>query len=230
MTPFMTVHIAAGAVGLLAGYAALAAAKGMPAHRAAGSAFGASMLAMAGVGAALAPFVPSPSTSLVGLFTCYLVATGWMAVRRPAGATARFERIAAVAAGFLVLANLVLAMVLTNVPRGTVDQLPAMLPMIFGGLAALALWGDVSAIRRGGLRGPDRLARHLWRMCAALLIAALSFFMGQQKVMPEAIQGSPLLFVPPLIAAGALAYWLVRVRRPAAPRIQTATSKPLPLR
>ena len=49
-----------------------------------------------------------------------------------------------------------------------------------------------------------------WR--TALLIAAFSFFLGQQKVMPVAIQGSPWLFVPPLATLAAMVFWIFRVR------------------
>jgi hypothetical protein len=49
-------------------------------------------------------------------------------------------------------------------------------------------------------------------MCAAFLIAAFSFFLGQQKVMPEAFRGSPLLFVPELLILAAMTYWIFRMR------------------
>jgi hypothetical protein len=77
---------------------------------------------------------------------------------------------------------------------------------------ALAAALDLNFILRGGVSGVQRIARHAWRMCAALLIAAFSFFLGQQKVMPELIQGSPLLFVPPLAVLTAMIFWLLRIR------------------
>jgi hypothetical protein len=75
-------------------------------------------------------------------------------------------------------------------------------------------------VRRGGLSGHQRIARHLWRMCAALVIAAFSFFIGQQKVMPEFVRGSPLLFGPPLAVLALMIFWLVYVRR--SPRFSRA--------
>ena len=71
---------------------------------------------------------------------------------------------------------------------------------------------DLNVLLRGRVERHQRIARHLWRMCAALLIAAFSFFLGQQKVMPEAIQGSPWLFVPPLATFAAMLFWIFRVR------------------
>jgi hypothetical protein len=52
-------------------------------------------------------------------------------------------------------------------------------------------------------------------MTMALAIAASSFFLGQQDEFPAAIEGSPLLFLPPLAALLAMIYWIVRTRWPA---------------
>ena len=49
-------------------------------------------------------------------------------------------------------------------------------------LITLAIVGDLRVIRMGGLKGPRRLARHLWRMCFALFIAAASFFSIRARV------------------------------------------------
>jgi hypothetical protein len=49
-------------------------------------------------------------------------------------------------------------------------------------------------------------------MCFALLIASLSFFIGQAKVIPEPIRIMPLLAMPMLIIAMMMIYWMWRVR------------------
>jgi hypothetical protein len=71
---------------------------------------------------------------------------------------------------------------------------------------------DFRVLRHGGIAGVPRLARHLWRMCLGLFIAASSFFLGQQQVMPAFIQGSPLLLVLAFAPLPLLIFWLVRVR------------------
>jgi hypothetical protein len=67
-------------------------------------------------------------------------------------------------------------------------------------------------VRRGGIAGAPRIARHIWRMCVALLIASLSFFLGPQKVMPLFMRGSPLLFIPEITVLVLMIFWLFRVR------------------
>jgi hypothetical protein len=68
--------------------------------------------------------------------------------------------------------------------------------------------GDIRMLVRGEVSGTNRIVRHLWRMTVAFFIAAASFFLGQQKVMPVNIRGSKLLFVPPLLILIFLIYWL----------------------
>ena len=87
-----------------------------------------------------------------------------------------------------------------------------------GGLAAvllLAAAGDVRILRSGMPRGGPRLARHLWRMCFALFIAAGSFFSIRErvaKILPEPFTTGQMRALPILLLFGAMFYWLWRVR------------------
>src|SRR5688500_16946583 len=86
---------------------------------------------------------------------------------------------------------------------------------MFAGVGLLASVLDLRMIRAGGLpnlRGATRIARHLWRMCFALFIAALSFFIGQAQVFPKPIRIRPLLALPVLLVLVTMFYWLWRVR------------------
>jgi hypothetical protein len=67
-------------------------------------------------------------------------------------------------------------------------------------------------IPRGGISGARRIARHLWRMCLALFSAAGSFFIGQQKVMPAFMHGSPILLALGISPLFVMVFWLIRVR------------------
>ena len=83
---------------------------------------------------------------------------------------------------------------------------------MFGVIGLLGSAGDVRMMRSGVLRGSSRLARHLWRMCFALFIASLSFFIGQAKVIPKPIRMFPLLALPVLTVLVTMFYWLWRIR------------------
>ena len=207
----LIVHISAGSLGILSGFGALAVTKGEPMHRALGTVFFIAMLIMSGMGAVLAVFVPQRATIVIGIFTFYLVATAWAAVKRPEGTIGRFE----IAAFLVVLGSavtlVVLGLMAAASPTGRLDGFPPFLHYIFAGFATIAAVSDLRVISRGGISGGPRIARHLWRMCAALLLASFSFFMGQQKVMPLFMRGSPILFAPELIVLGAMIFWLLYV-------------------
>jgi peptidoglycan/LPS O-acetylase OafA/YrhL len=107
----------------------------------------------------------------------------------------------ALAFGFQAVAN-----------GGTRNGLPAFPFFLFGIVGLLAGGGDLRMIRNGTLKGASRIARHLWRMSFALFIAALSFFIGQAKVIPKPIRIMPLLALPVVAVLVTMLYWLWRVR------------------
>jgi hypothetical protein len=89
----------------------------------------------------------------------------------------------------------------------------------------LAAAGDVRVMRLGRPRGGSRLARHLWRMCFALFIAAASFFSIRQRVariFPEPFTTGTMRALPVIFILASMMYWLWRVRRFPAPKPSTA--------
>src|ERR1043165_6538829 len=64
-------------------------------------------------------------------------------------------------------------------------------------------------------RGAARLARHLWRMCFALFIAAGSFFSIRErvaKILPQPFTTAPMRALPIVLIFGAMLFWIWRVR------------------
>jgi uncharacterized membrane protein len=205
-------HVVAGSLALLAGAAALSFRKGGPSHGRAGTIFFASMLALAGTGALIAAVKPERGTAVIGIFTCYLVASSWLAARRREGMAGGLERVGLAVALTCAAAMLGLGLLASASPSGKLDGLPAAAHYPFAVLAALAAGLDLNFILRGRLQRHQRIARHLWRMCAALAIAAFSFFLGQQDEFPAAWRGLVLWFVPPFAVLAAMAFWIIRVR------------------
>ena len=204
----MGIHIAGGLIALPSGALAVATRKGGALHAAAGTGFFAAMLVLGVTASILEPFrtPPGSGSPIGGLIVCYFVATSWVAARRRDGTTGRFE-IAACAA-VLVISALMIWGGLTG------STTPAGPGPVFAIAAVCLLAGllDINAILRARLTPPQRIARHLWRMCFAFFIATGSFFLGQQDVLPQAVRGSPALFVLAFAPFGVMAFWLVRVR------------------
>jgi uncharacterized membrane protein len=215
MRLILIVHILGGALGLITGYVALYAAKGAPLHRKSGLLFVYAMLTMAmggmivAAGEGVAPQINIPAS----LVTAYLVTTGLTTVR-PLASGARWLDI-----GGLIVAVIVGLFCVTlgfqAIAQGG-RRAGLAFPMFLFAIAALpGAAGDLRMMRSGGashLKGAPRLARHLWRMTFALLIAALSFFIGQADVFPRPVRIVPLLALPVLAVLITLLYWLWRVR------------------
>lgn len=207
------IHILAAGLALVAGYVALYAAKGGTLHRKSGIVFVYAMLTMSLFGMAIAVTRDvAPAVNLpAGLLTTYLVVTALTTVRPPASGS-RWLAIAAMLVALAVgLSSLTLGFEAVAY-GGTRKGMPAFPFFMFGVVGLMAGVSDVRVIRFGALKGPARLARHLWRMCFALFIAALSFFLGQAQVFPEAIRTPALLMLPVLAVLVTMLYWLWRVR------------------
>jgi hypothetical protein len=112
----------------------------------------------------------------------------------------------------LALFNITMGIVAFGRPRMEIQGVPAPMFLFLGTIAVLAGVGDVRMIRVGGIKGPKRIARHLWRMCFGLFIASGSFFLGQMKFFPKPMRSPLLLGIPALAPLMLLIYWMWRVR------------------
>lgn len=210
----LTLHIAGGSLGIVSGFAALFLRKGSRRHRVAGMVFVASMLTMASIGATVAPLLLDRVSTVAGILTFYLVATAWTTVRRTTPGVGAFDMIMPLIPIGVVVAGLTFMWIAAHSPSGRVDGQPNAALFIFVVIGAIAAAGDVHVLLRRGLTGAQRMARHLWRMCFSLFVASGSLFLGQQRIMPQALRGSPLMFVPEIVVLGLLLFWLIRVRFP----------------
>lgn len=206
-------HILGGTIGIVSGYAAVSVKKGGDFHRSAGLAFVLGMLVMTTAALALAVPLHERSNIAGAFLAAHLVLTGWLAAIRPARTIGMAERAAFVVVLAVAVAMLGWAVLAWNSPRHGLDGFSWIFYFVFGCIAAALAATDLSVIRRGGLSPNARIRRHLWRMCFAFFFAAASFFLGQQKVMPHWMHGSPVLWLLGLAPLGVMAYWLYRTRQ-----------------
>lgn len=209
----LVVHVIAGSLGLLSGYVALYASKGALLHRRAGIVFVCSMLAMASAGftIAIARGVAPAINVPAALLTSSLVITALTTVRPSSVMSRRIDTVAMITLLATGLTSLAFA-VQAFANGGQRNGMPAFPFIMFGLAGTLAGAGDLRILRTAPLRGARRVARHLWRMSFALFVAALSFFIGQAKVIPAPIRIMPLLALPVLAVLVTMLYWLWRVR------------------
>lgn len=224
----LVVHIAAGCVSIVTGYMALFVGKGGDVHRKSGRVFVYAMAVM-GVTATFVALARGIGGSVAGgPFVLYFVVTA-VATVRPRGSASRWIELSGlVIAATLAVANIMLGMEAVRL-GGVRDGVPAGMNFFLAAVLLFAGIGDVRVMRSGPLTGARRIARHLWRMCFAMFIAAGSFFLGQADEFPQLLR-HPALIVPPAVAPLiALLYWMWRVRIRRSLRGMVRLTEPVPI-
>ena len=234
----LPIHIAAGGLAIVLGAVALSVRKGGTLHRRSGLLFVYAMLVMGGSATILGLRQGLIDGNVVaGPLTAYFVGTALMTVR-PASAWTRRINIAALTFA-VVLALATMAGGVKNVnnpglsPGGVPFRTIGVMSFVLATVLLLAAVGDVRILRFGIPRGGPRLARHLWRMCFALFIAAGSFFSIRERVatlLPEPFTTGPMRALPVVLLFGAMFYWLWRVRGRRVPVLVRHDSIPLAAR
>ena len=216
----LPIHIGAGGLAIVLGAVALSAKKGGTIHRRSGLLFVYAMLIMA-VSASILSLLKGRADGnvLAGVLTAYFVGTALTTVRPVSPWTRRINAVALTVAVVLAAGCAFTGARMINTPgrdlNGVPNQTAGMMSLIVGVLLVMAAAGDVRIMRFGRPRGGPRLARHLWRMCFALFIAAGSFFSLRERVaqiLPEPFTSGPMRALPIVLLFGAMFYWLWRVR------------------
>lgn len=214
MSAIVFIHVCGAVVGLLSGYMAMMLRKGSSLHGAAGSVFFVSMLLMSSTAAVIATFEsPNRLNVVVGLLTFYLVATAWSAARRRQGTVGAFDIVSLLWVVWVIALAYGGGFEAVSSVKGTKDEMPAPIYFVFGTVALLCAINDLRMLRRGNLLGGHRLARHLWRMGLALMIATLSLYPGRPAVFPQWMKDSPLIFTPHIFLLASMLFWLIRVSK-----------------
>lgn len=214
-------HIAGGTIALISGTIAAFATKGGRLHRRAGNVFFAAMIVMAVFAVWLAIVMPDQLVNtVIGTFTLYLVATAWLTVQRKEGTSGLGEKILL---AVIVLLFAPFGLLAFQLAFGLQPYLKSAVPFtgpvlvavyVFTAVTALSAIADGRVVLAGGISGMPRIARHLWRMLAGLMLAAGSAFTnGISRLVPQAWH-VPLgvYFIPQLLVFVLLIFWLIRVR------------------
>jgi len=216
----LPIHIAAGGLAIVLGAVALLVKKGGTIHRRSGLLFVCAMLVMGTSASVLALRNGlTDGNVMAALLTAYFVGTALTTVRPVSPWTRRVNAAAMTFALGLALIAVVGGVTAVNSPRVSAGGVPfrtiGVMSFVLATVLILAAIGDARIMRFGVPRGGPRLARHLWRMCFALFIAAGSFFSIRQRVariLPEPFTTGPMRALPILLLFGAMFFWLWRVR------------------
>lgn len=206
-------HICGATLGLISGYFAMVLRKGGGLHNAAGTVFFASMMGMnVSAGFIAAYYRPNSINSIASMLTFYLVLTAWWTARQREARITSFDYATSSFVSIVAMGALWFGFEAAGNPAGALDRVPAPAYFIFAVIALLHVIGDVRMLARGGVAGTRRIARHLSRMCAALLITTFSLYPGQAKLFSPAWKHSPFIFAPHIFLISAMIYWRIRTR------------------
>jgi uncharacterized membrane protein len=215
MPVLLPIHILGAAVGLVSGAIALSAGKGGRLHRASGKVFAYAIFTMCGAAVAIAVVKGEAVNVMAGTLTAYLAFTGVSTVRPPSPGSRRRDVALMLVALGLGLATFAGALVAIARPSGKIFGIPPYPFFMFGVLGLSGAYGDFKTMRAGGLRGAQRLSRHLWRMCMAMFITTASFFSIRARVaavLPAPFTTGLARTVPVVLVLVVMFYWLWRVR------------------
>ena len=224
-SPILLVHILGGTLGMVSGTAAVVYHKGSSGHVLAGRVFVASMLTMGAAATYLAIAKHQNNNVGGGILTFYLVGTAWLTARRKDGETSRWDWLALLIPLTIGLLTWMGGINVLRSGRTSLDGVPVGMMFFFGSVCLLAAAGDVRMLLHGGVSGAKRIARHLWRMCYGLFIAAGSFFLGGAnrpfrllssvgigQHLPQALFNLGLYMILTILPLGLLLFWMIRVR------------------
>jgi hypothetical protein len=191
----------------------------------AGKVFVASMLTMGVFAVYLAITRHQPNNIGGGILTVYLIGTAWLTARRRDGETSRLDWVVLLiplALGILTWMN---GIQVVRSGESSQNGVPVGMTFFMGSVMLLAAAGDVRMLLRGGVFGGKRIARHLWRMCFGLFIAAGSFFLGPSnrplrllsavgigQHLSSVLFSTTLYLILSVLPLILLIFWLVRVR------------------
>ena len=209
MDGLLIAHIVAGTIAVATGATALISRKGARVHRTAGKVF---VFAMTGMGLTAAIIgARDPGNAVAAVLVIYFVSTAWLTVWRGERRGRRVELSAFLVAATVAGLGYWSAYLIAIGAREPANPYILYASLFVNSAIALAALGDLSVVLRRGLEGGQRLARHLWRMCFALFIAAGSFAAQGLKALPAVLPAPQILLAAILLVLLTMAYWLVRV-------------------
>jgi len=195
-------HIATGGFALVSGLIAAFLQKGSKPHSQFGKAFALSMAASATIAVALSLIHPNFFLLGIGLFTLYLVSSGWIWIRRiPFG---KKVRMAKAIGGAGILAALYMIYVGASGISGGI------ILYIFGGI--LMVFSATDVVLR---TDPTKIAgKHGGRMGGALIAASTAFIVTNISFLPPLVLWlGPTFLGTPLIILGIRKFYKGKAKR-----------------
>lgn len=207
----LILHIAAGTVGIIAGFAIIFLKKGQQIHKHIGWIFMVTMLILGTSGIIIAVAKNIPLSMLNGGLVCYLVLSSFITIRAKIRFSSMINQpLFGVGLILLIGYSYYFYLAFKNSPEPIGGFGPSAFA-IFGLITFYALSEDLYFMFRNTVAGKVVLIRHLWRMLLPLFMASAAVFLGQAKLFPTALAQSGALFIPVIFVLLSLLYWIIKI-------------------
>lgn len=204
-TAILIVHILAGALALGMAGTAIGTTKGGIWHRQAGNTYVLSMLVVTLTTFALVAIRPNLFLLVIGIFSFYLVFTGWRAALLRDGCPRWPDHLGGLA--MAVTALLMMGLGLRGLV-GAGGAQPVIL-LVFGSIGLTMALSDWRDWRAGPVTGKARIARHLTRMLAGTIATITAAVVVNFTFLPALVTWlGPTALITPLIF-----WWNARIMR-----------------
>ena len=194
----LAVHITAGTVGLIAALLSVMNKAFNANHRwhvFTGSAFVIAMAIIFVSATAMSLIKLNVFLLLVGMFSFYLAFSGWRYARNHKGTPTQLDWTTAITMLVASAIMVFFAMYLFLVGSGR-----GVIIAVFGLIGGLLAFFDYRSLRRGGLKGKERIIRHLIMMLGGTIAALTAFTVVNINMQPAFIPWlAPTVLITPLI-------------------------------
>lgn len=214
MSYILLTHVIFGTTAIFAGFVTIVSQKGQRIHRLFGRVYVISMLIMSCFGAIAATINPQAINVLAALLTSYLIITAFHAAKSQSIERGTIEYASFIFIGTLTLLALLFGIEALVSEDGTKDGFGYEFYFFICAICTLAASGDLYGLLKGYIKGKQKIARHVWRMCFSYFIAVGSLFTGPgATAFPQFIRDSGILSLPEPAVLLVLIYWVYKTLR-----------------
>jgi uncharacterized membrane protein len=202
----LVLHIIAGSIGLLSGTINLIGRKGGIRHKLVGKIFTWAMLTAGFSAIGLAIINPSPFLVIIGIFTIYMVATGYRYIRlRKAGGIVNVGLIDwTLCVGMALIGIIFLVQGTMQVFKG---HSFGSVYLVFGVVSLFFVKSDVVGFRGGSRFINFWQTAHLQRMIGAYIASLTAFLVVNYSYFPEVIPGWVFWLLPSALLTPLIIFW-----------------------
>lgn len=202
----LTIHIAAGFAALLCAFGSIATKIWPLPHRwhlYCGRVFYTGMWIIFATAIPMSLLRPNLFLFLIAFFSIYMAVTGWRFARNRKGTPQRVDAITA-----SVMALVALGMMARGIMMLTGGESRGLVLCVFSIVGLILSGSDYRILRKGGMKGKERIAAHISRMMGGTIATLTAFVVTNFKFDPMVV----LWLGPGALLAPLALWWVSRIK------------------